>query len=88
LLRSFQIDTDTNATAFNLNTEESSCWLKFFMADVSISEIKTHANGGKTPYVVLKLQIRDLEHLKKLRLSWQAIQLVFILIREAEFLID
>ncbi len=37
------------------------------MADVSISEIKTHANGELIPYVVLKLQIRDLEHLKKIK---------------------
>jgi hypothetical protein len=56
-----------NQSAFNLITEESAYWLGFFMADGSISEIKTHANGGTTPYVVLKLQIRDLEHLKKFK---------------------
>jgi hypothetical protein len=47
--------------------EESAYWIGILMADGSISEIKTHANGGITPYVVLKLQIKDIDHLKKFK---------------------
>jgi len=58
-----------NEAFFDVITPESAYWIGFLMADGSISQIKTHANGGITPYVTLKLQLADLEHLKKYRKS-------------------
>lgn len=56
-----------NEDAFDIDTKEARYWIGFLIAEVSISEIKTHAKGGTTPYVVLKLKIADLDHLKKYR---------------------